>query len=134
MLNIELEYAINNAIDDAKAEKHSYQTLEQLLLTLFGLEPIIILMKRYELDIEKVQEELQRYVKENTEALNAEPQDDEERAQTESALAFQIVFQRAEFYAQSNRKKEVSATDLFYAIFCDRRAKLINCSFGMGNS
>jgi len=69
VLNIELEYAINNAIDDAKAEKHSYQTLEQLLLTLLGLKPVIILMNRYKLDIEKVQEELQRYVKENTEPL-----------------------------------------------------------------
>ena len=101
MLSKELEHTLNVAFKEAREKRHEFMTVEHLLLALLDNNAATKVLRACGADVEKLREELARYLDESTPMLS--PKDERE---TQPTLGFQRVLQRSVFHVQSSGKKE----------------------------
>ncbi|NKC14938.1 MAG: ATP-dependent Clp protease ATP-binding subunit ClpA [Gammaproteobacteria bacterium] len=120
MLSKELEYTLNVAFKEAREKRHEFMTVEHLLLALLDNATAAKVLRACGADLEKLRDELIRYLDENTPMLS--PKDDRE---TQPTLGFQRVLQRSVFHVQSSGKKEVTGANVLVAIFGERESQAV---------
>ena len=120
MLSKELEHTLNEAFKEAREKRHEFMTVEHLLLALLDNNAATKVLRACGADIEKLREELARYLDESTPMLS--PKDERE---TQPTLGFQRVLQRSVFHVQSSGKKEVTGANVLVAIFGERESQAV---------
>lgn len=120
MLSKELEHTLNVAFKEAREKRHEFMTVEHLLLALLDNNAATKVLRACGADVEKLREELARYLDESTPMLS--PKDERE---TQPTLGFQRVLQRSVFHVQSSGKKEVTGANVLVAIFGERESQAV---------
>ncbi|HHX82317.1 MAG TPA: AAA family ATPase, partial [Pseudomonadaceae bacterium] len=121
MFSKEFESALNQVAAWARTKLHEFITVEHLLLALVE-EPVASdLLRACEVDVERLEQELQQYL--NSEMPLIEP--DNEDAEVKQTLGFQRVIQRAVFHVQSTGKREVSGANVLVAIFGEKESHAV---------
>ncbi|HKS94236.1 MAG TPA: Clp protease N-terminal domain-containing protein, partial [Gammaproteobacteria bacterium] len=119
MLSKELEFCLNTAFKEARAKRHEFMTVEHLLLALLDTPRVAEVLRACGADIQSMQQELTRYINENT------PRLDQPDPDVQPTLGFQRVLQRAVFHVQSSGHKEVTALNVLVAIFGEKDSNAV---------
>lgn len=121
MFSKEFESALNQVAAWARTKLHEFITVEHLLLALVD-EPVASeLLRACDVDVARLEQELQQYL--NSEMPVLEP--DSEDAEVKQTLGFQRVIQRAVFHVQSTGKREVSGANVLVAIFGEKESHAV---------
>jgi ATP-dependent Clp protease ATP-binding subunit ClpA len=120
MLSSELEFCLNDAFQQARAERHEYMTVEHLLLALMSIPHVEEILRSCGADLERLRKDLRAFVDDSTPRL---PDDSE--ADVQPTLGFQRVLQRAVFHVQSSGKKEVRGENVVVAIFGEKQSHAV---------
>ena len=120
MLSKELEIVLNLAFKEAREKRHEFMTVEHLLLALLGNQVATDVLKACGVSLEKLKEELLRFVEETTPILS-----NNDHRETQPTLGFQRVLQRAVFHVQSAGNKEVSGANVLVAIFSEQESQAV---------
>jgi ATP-dependent Clp protease ATP-binding subunit ClpA len=121
MLSKELEKSLNEIAQNASARRHEFITVEHLLLALMTNEAAIDVLKNVGGDVEKLTNELEKYIEETTPIL---PSSDEEHG-PQTTLGFQRVVSRSLFHVQSSGRKEVTGANVLVAIFSEQESQAV---------
>ena len=119
MLSKELEYCLNAAFKEARAERHEFITVEHLLLALLDVPQVTEVLRACGADLEALRRELGDYIRENT------PRMDEADPDVQPTLGFQRVLQRAVFHIQSSGKKEVTGINVLVAVYGEKESHAV---------
>ena len=142
MLGNKLEYLINKAIRKANALRHEYLTLECVLWILLEDKQIIDLLENYQVNVSKVREELDHFLKNKKnfsilteekiqELIESQFLDEDIRTmakkaginyQPEISMALQRVLQRAVVHVQSSGKNHVHGLNILTAMFHEKES------------
>jgi ATP-dependent Clp protease ATP-binding subunit ClpA len=120
MLSKELEFTLNLAFKEAREKSHEFMTVEHLLYALLGNPSAVEVLRACGADIEKLKQELARFLDETTPLLS---QDDSR--ETQPTLGFQRVLQRAVFHVQSSDRSEVTGANVLVAIFSEQESQAV---------
>jgi ATP-dependent Clp protease ATP-binding subunit ClpA len=120
MLSSELEYCLNEAFNQARAERHEYMTVEHLLLALMNIPHVEEILKSCGADLKRLREELKAFIDESTPRLTGD-----EGEEVQPTLGFQRVLQRAVFHVQSSGKKEVRGENVLVAVFGEKQSHAV---------
>jgi len=120
MLSSELEYCLNEAFQQARADRHEYMTVEHLLLALLDIPRVAEILQATGVELARLRKDLQDFVSESTPLLAAD--DDQE---VQPTLGFQRVLQRAVFHVQSSGKKEVRGDNVLVAMFGEKQSHAV---------
>jgi ATP-dependent Clp protease ATP-binding subunit ClpA len=115
MLSQELEFSLNNAIQQARDRRHEYVTVEHLLLALLDNAAAARVLKACGGRLMELRESLTTYLQENVPVLPPDTAVD-----TQPTLGFQRVIQRAILHVQSSGQKEVDGANVLVAIFSEK--------------
>src|SRR5512144_1538819 len=107
MLSPELQATLQRAVDDVRARRHEYLTLEHLLLA--------ILDDPSGGDIEKLRGDLERFLEEQVDELP-----EEEESGPDQTLAFQRVLQRAAMHVQAAGRQQMTTGNVIASMFRER--------------
>src|SRR5579859_912358 len=116
MLSKELEYCLNAAFKEARAQRHEFITVEHLLLALLDIPQVNEVLRACGTAVENLRRELADYVQEST------PRVDSQEPDVQPTLGFQRVLQRAVLHIQSSGKKEVTGANVLVAIFGEKQS------------
>ncbi len=119
MLSKELEYCLNAAFKEARAQRHEFITVEHLLLALLDMPQVNEVLRACGAAVENLRRELADYVQEST------PQVESEEPDVQPTLGFQRVLQRAVLHIQSSGKKEVTGLNVLVAIFGEKESHAV---------
>jgi len=119
MLSKELEFCLNAAFKEARAQRHEFITVEHLLLALLDVPQVAEVLKACGAGLDGLRRELADYIRETT------PLMDSGEADVQPTLGFQRVLQRALFHVQSSGKKEVTGTNVLVAIFGEKESHAV---------
>ncbi len=120
MLSSELEFCLNEAFQQARAERHEYMTVEHLLLAIMSIPKVAEILAACGADQQRLRDELSRFIDESTPRLHADEDQD-----VQPTLGFQRVLQRAVFHVQSSGKKEVRGENVLVAIFGEKQSHAV---------
>jgi ATP-dependent Clp protease ATP-binding subunit ClpA len=120
MLSKELEFTLNLAFKEAREKSHEFMTVEHLLYALLGNPSAVEVLRACGADIEKLKQELARYLDETTPLLS-----EDDTRETQPTLAFQRVLQRAVFHVQSSDRSEVTGANVLVAIFSEQESQAV---------
>jgi ATP-dependent Clp protease ATP-binding subunit ClpA len=121
MLSKDLEFTLNQAFKDARAQRHEYLTVEHLLLALLENHSAIEVLNACGAQVARLRIELQQFLTDTTPVIPAsEPTRD-----TQPTLGFQRVLQRAVFHVQSSGRNEVSGANVLVAIFSEQDSQAV---------
>ncbi|MCC7259154.1 MAG: ATP-dependent Clp protease ATP-binding subunit ClpA [Gammaproteobacteria bacterium] len=120
MLSSELEYCLNEAFQQARANRHEYMTVEHLLLAILDIPAVAEILKSCGADLERLRRELEEFIDQSTPRLKGENDQD-----VQPTLGFQRVLQRAVFHVQSSGKKEVKGENVVVAIFGEKQSHAV---------
>jgi len=115
-----LEMALHRALSVANENRHSYATLEHLLLALTEDEDAAAVLQACDVDLNLLRHKLADYIHSD---LDRQLMDDDE--DTKPTTAFQRVIQRAVIHAQSAGRDEVSGANVLVAIFAERESHAV---------
>lgn len=121
MLSKELEKSLNQIAQQASERRHEFITVEHLLLALMTNESAIDVLKNVGGDVEKLTQELEKYIDETTPILPAS----EEEHGPQTTLGFQRVVSRSLFHVQSSGRKEVTGANVLVAIFSEQESQAV---------
>ncbi|MEL0082376.1 MAG: Clp protease N-terminal domain-containing protein, partial [Gammaproteobacteria bacterium] len=116
MLSHELEFTLNQAFKQAKANRHEYMTVEHLLLLLLDSPSAATVLRACGADLEPLKGELEEFVSGNAPLV---PEDSEDH-EVQPTLGFQRVLQRSMFHVQASGKQEVTGANVLVAIFSEK--------------
>ena len=116
MLSKELELTLNSAFKAAREKRFEFMTVEHLLLALLDNATAQQVLKACAADIDKLRQDLDRFISENTPVLDRE---------TQPTLGFQRVLQRAVFHVQSSGKQEVTGANVLVAIMGEQESHAV---------
>ena len=119
MLSKELEYCLNAAFKEARAQRHEFITVEHLLLALLDLPQVNEVLRACGTAVDNLRRELADYVQEST------PRIDSQEPDVQPTLGFQRVLQRAVLHIQSSGKKEVTGLNVLVAIFGEKESHAV---------
>ena len=119
MLSKELEFCLNAAFKEARAQRHEFITVEHLLLALLDVPSVVEVLKACGSGIDNLRRELSDYIRETTPLVESEDPD------VQPTLGFQRVLQRAVFHIQSSGKKEVTGLNVLVAIFGEKESHAV---------
>src|SRR5215472_5905702 len=119
MLSKELEYCLNAAFKEARAQRHEFITVEHLLLALLDVPSVTDVLKACGASVDNLRRELSDYIRETTPLVESEDPD------VQPTLGFQRVLQRAVFHIQSSGKKEVTGLNVLVAIFGEKESHAV---------
>jgi len=117
MLSNELEFCLNEAFQQARADRHEYMTVEHLLLAVLDIPGVAEILKACGADLARLRKDLQEFIDESTPRLQGDEDQD-----VQPTLGFQRVLQRAVFHVQSSGKKEVKGENVLVAIFGEKQS------------
>ncbi len=120
MLSTELEFCLNQAFRQARAQRHEFLTVEQLLLALLDAPRVREVLEGCGAQLERLAMELKEHIETNTPQL---PEGEEREVQP--TLGFQRVLQRALFHVQSSGRKEVGVVNVLVAIFSEKQSHAV---------
>ncbi|RMF98954.1 MAG: ATP-dependent Clp protease ATP-binding subunit ClpA [Gammaproteobacteria bacterium] len=120
MLSSELEFCLNEAFQQARAERHEYMTVEHLLLAIMSIPRVAEILGACGADQQRLRDELKSFIDESTPRLH-----DDEDQDVQPTLGFQRVLQRAVFHVQSSGKKEVRGENVLVAIFGEKQSHAV---------
>ena len=145
MISAQLEILLNQAIKRANKLKHEFLTLENVLIALISDAQISQILKDTQVDVEKLNEELHKFLNEpehfsilddsDIEELAKQQFDNEEVKklanasgifyQPEISLSLQRVIQRAAVHVQSSGKKAIMPVHLLVAMFSAKSSQAV---------
>ena len=120
MLSSELEFCLNEAFQQARANRHEYMTVEHLLLAVIDIPGVAEILKACSADLVRLRKDLEDFIDESTPRLEGEVEQD-----VQPTLGFQRVLQRAVFHVQSSGKKEVRGENVLVAIFGEKQSHAV---------
>jgi len=120
VLSTELEFCLNQAFRQARAQRHEFLTVEQLLLALLDAPRVREVLEGCGAQLERLAMELKEHIETNTPQL---PEGEEREVQP--TLGFQRVLQRALFHVQSSGRKEVGVVNVLVAIFSEKQSHAV---------
>jgi ATP-dependent Clp protease ATP-binding subunit ClpA len=120
MLSSELEFCLNEAFQQARANRHEYMTVEHLLLAVMDIPGVAEILKACSADLVRLRKDLEDFINESTPRLEGETEQD-----VQPTLGFQRVLQRAVFHVQSSGKKEVKGENVLVAIFGEKQSHAV---------
>jgi ATP-dependent Clp protease ATP-binding subunit ClpA len=120
VLSTELEFCLNQAFRQARAQRHEFLTVEQLLLALLDAPRVREVLEGCGAQLERLGMELKEHIESNTPQL---PEGEEREVQP--TLGFQRVLQRALFHVQSSGRKEVGVVNVLVAIFSEKQSHAV---------
>ena len=115
MLSPELQATLQRAVEDTRARRHEYLTLEHLLLAILDDPSGADTITKCGGDIEKLRGELERFLTEEVDAL---PEDEE--SGPDQTLAFQRVLQRAAMHVQAAGRQQMTTGNVIASMFRER--------------
>lgn len=121
MLSKELEMTLKMALDDARAKRHEFMTVEHLLLALLDNSAASHVLRSCGADVERLRNDLRTFVDETTPLI---PSSDPHR-ETQPTLGFQRVLQRAIFHVKSAGRDEVTGANVLAAIFSEQESQAV---------
>jgi ATP-dependent Clp protease ATP-binding subunit ClpA len=120
MLSKELEFTLNQAFKQARAQQHEFMTVEHLLLALLDNPTAASVLRACGADTERLRRDITRFIEENTPVMPKEA-----GQETQPTLGFQRVLQRAVFHVQSSGKNEVTGANVLVAIFSEQESQSV---------
>jgi ATP-dependent Clp protease ATP-binding subunit ClpA len=120
VLSSELEFCLNQAFREARARRHEFLTVEQLLLALLDAPKVREVLSGCGAQPDRLATELRAHIEANTPQLR----EGEER-EVQPTLGFQRVLQRAVFHVQSSGRKEVGVVNVLVAIFSEKQSHAV---------
>ncbi|MEA3196987.1 MAG: ATP-dependent Clp protease ATP-binding subunit ClpA, partial [Gammaproteobacteria bacterium] len=117
LLSSELEACLNQAIRDARLQRHEYLTVEHLLLALLEVPRIREVLEACGAQLKLLSDSLKHHIDSRTPVLAAS-----DEREVQPTLGFQRVLQRAVFHVQSSGKKEVTVANVLVAIFSEKQS------------
>jgi ATP-dependent Clp protease ATP-binding subunit ClpA len=115
MLSPELQATLQRAVDDVRARRHEYLTLEHLLLAMLDDPTGADIVTKCGGDIEKLRGDLERFLGEQVEELP-----DGEESGPDQTLAFQRVLQRAAMHVQAAGRTQMTTGNVLASMFRER--------------
>jgi ATP-dependent Clp protease ATP-binding subunit ClpA len=115
MFSKDLELSISQCLNEARARRHEFTTVEHLLKALLENPSAIQVLKACGADANRLGRELAKVIGDTVPVL---PEGDER--DTQPTLGFQRVLQRALYHVQSSGRKEVSGANVLVAIFAEK--------------
>jgi ATP-dependent Clp protease ATP-binding subunit ClpA len=113
-----LETSIHKALTLANSRKHELATLEHLLLALLTEVDAMRVLNACDVDIEKLEAAIVKYLDSELETLVSEV----DGAEAVPTTGFQRVIQRAAIHVQSSGRSEVTGANVLVAIFAERES------------
>ena len=113
-----LEASIHKALTLANDRKHELATLEHLLLALMSEADALRVLKACDVNIEKLEASIVKYLDSELENLITEV----EGSEAVPTTGFQRVIQRAAIHVQSSGRSEVTGANVLVAIFAERES------------
>ena len=117
LLSSELEACLNQAIRDARLQRHEYLTVEHLLLALLEVPRIREVLEACGAQLKLLSDSLKHHIDSRTPVLAAS-----DEREVQPTLGFQRVLQRASFHVQSSGKQEVGVVNVLVAIFSEKQS------------
>ncbi len=115
MLSPELQATLQRAVEDVRARRHEYLTLEHLLLSILDDPTGADIVTKCAGDVEKLRGELERFLDEQVDELP-----DGEESGPDQTLAFQRVLQRAAMHVQAAGRQQMSTGNVLASMFRER--------------
>ena len=115
MLSPELQATLQRAVDDVRARRHEYLTLEHLLLAILDDPSGADIVTKCGGDVEKLRGELERFLDEEVDEL---PEGEE--SGPDQTLAFQRVLQRAAMHVQAAGRSQMTTGNVIASMFRER--------------
>ncbi|HWU90889.1 MAG TPA: ATP-dependent Clp protease ATP-binding subunit ClpA [Kofleriaceae bacterium] len=115
MLSPELQATLQRAVDDVRARRHEYLTLEHLLLAILDDPSGADIVTKCGGDIEKLRGDLERFLEEQVDELP-----EEEESGPDQTLAFQRVLQRAAMHVQAAGRQQMTTGNVLASMFRER--------------
>ena len=115
MLSPELQATLQRAVEDVRARRHEYLTLEHLLLAILDDPSGADIVTKCGGDIEKLRGELDRFLSEEVDEL---PEGEE--SGPDQTLAFQRVLQRAAMHVQAAGRPQMTTGNVIASMFRER--------------
>src|SRR5215208_3604116 len=115
MLSPELQATLQRAVDDVRARRHEYLTLEHLLLAILDDPTGADIITKCGGDVEKLRGDLERFLDEQVEELP-----DGEESGPDQTLAFQRVLQRAAMHVQAAGRQQMTTGNVIASMFRER--------------
>src|SRR5258705_4718814 len=115
MLSPELQATLQRAVDDVRARRHEYLTLEHLLLAMLDDTSGTDIVIKCGGDVEKLRGELERFLDEQVDEL---PEGEE--SGPDQTLAFQRVLQRAAMHVQAAGRTPMTTGNVLASMFRQR--------------
>src|SRR5689334_15390897 len=115
MLSPELQATLQRAVDDTRARRHEYLTLEHLLLAILDDPSGADIIVKCGGSVEKLRGELDRFLGEEVDEL---PEGEE--SGPDQTLAFQRVLQRAAMHVQAAGRQQMSTGNVIASMFRER--------------
>lgn len=122
MLSKDLEFTLNQAFKDARAQRYEYLTVEHLLLALLENHSALEVLNACGANIDRLRRELQQFLADTTPIISLE---DAQTRDTQPTLGFQRVLQRAVFHVQSSGRSEVTGANVLVAIFSEQDSQAV---------
>jgi ATP-dependent Clp protease ATP-binding subunit ClpA len=115
MLSPELQATLQRAVDDVRARRHEYLTLEHLLLAILDDPSGADIVTKCGGEIEKLRGDLERFLEEQVDELP-----EEEESGPDQTLAFQRVLQRAAMHVQAAGRQQMTTGNVIASMFRER--------------
>jgi ATP-dependent Clp protease ATP-binding subunit ClpA len=115
-----LERSLHRALAFANERQHEYATLEHLLLALTEDEDAVAVMQACNVDLDRLREELHRYLDEDLRNLVVDSEED-----AKPTAGFQRVIQRALIHVQTSGRESVTGANVLVAIFSERESHAV---------
>ncbi|MGU9957401.1 MAG: ATP-dependent Clp protease ATP-binding subunit ClpA [Arenicellales bacterium WSBS_2016_MAG_OTU3] len=116
MISAELEVTLNDAIQMARDENHEYITVEHLLTALLDNPSAASVIRACGGDLEKLRGQLEAFLIEQMPVIS----EDDADTDTQPAMGFQRVIQRAIMHVQNSGKAEVIGANILVAMFSEK--------------
>jgi ATP-dependent Clp protease ATP-binding subunit ClpA len=113
MITKELQVTLNAAVEEAARRRHEYVTLEHLLLALLSDETAANVIHHCGGDTETLRREVEKFLADNMERLNASSADDS----PEQTIMFARVLQFALLQAEGSGQREVDGGNVLAALY-----------------
>src|SRR5256714_9773277 len=115
MLSPELQSTLQRAVDDVRARRHEYLTLEHLLLSILDDPSGADIVVKCGGEVEKLRGDLERFLEEQVDEL---PEGEE--SGPDQTLAFQRVLQRAAMHVQAAGRQQMTTGNVLASMFRER--------------
>ncbi|HEY1558316.1 MAG TPA: ATP-dependent Clp protease ATP-binding subunit ClpA [Kofleriaceae bacterium] len=115
MLSPELQATFQRALEDVRARRHEYLTLEHLLLSMLDDPSGADIVGKCGGDVEQLRGDLERFLDEQVEQLP-----EGEDTGPDQTLAFQRVIQRAAMHVQAAGRQQMTTGNVLASMFRER--------------